>query len=263
MKKIICLLAVVAMTAPLFAQNVDFTVSRIGDDQVQISYTTTQDEPNRPICHALEVAVTNGTVTGLVSTSSNYTVYLDYMKANPAPPYTYPPLTPPAGAHPLAELYPSAMPALPAASVVVNMCDLSGNAVAGDTICVLQLKCNPGGDMTVDVAEENTYRGGVVNNGVTPIVTDLPINGTTICVYDTFAATADLTSVGFGPPDCTVDVDDWSYMSFYYNAGDCGTDTFCQAADFTSPGFGAPDNKVDVDDWSYMSFYYGTECCHN
>jgi hypothetical protein len=80
MKKLLFILAIIAMTTPMMAQTVDFVVTDLGDGQVQIGYTNNGvPAADLPVGIALKVECTGCEVSGLVSyDQAEFPAYIDY-----------------------------------------------------------------------------------------------------------------------------------------------------------------------------------------
>ena len=84
MKKLIAIIAVVALAAPLYAAEVTVTASDAGDGKLQIGITSTgPSDPNVPIGISFVVSLSDGANIGVdpnvavLSTDPTYNVYID------------------------------------------------------------------------------------------------------------------------------------------------------------------------------------------
>jgi hypothetical protein len=134
---------------------------------------------------------------------------------------------------------------------------------------------------TVDVSDEDTYRGGVVledGNSVDPNVA----GATDVCVWNCSDGTytyfglrsrTDSTDSGFGNPDGLVGGDDLSALLYFYGfktAPDAGNscddmptyEAMCIRCDSTDSGFGGPDGVIGGDDLTALLYFYGNYCCN-
>ena len=80
MKKLVCLLVVLALSAPLFATEITVTASDAGSQQLQIGYTVVDGDP--PTGVSLLVTVVGADVDSVVSVDSFFDVYIDYIHDN-------------------------------------------------------------------------------------------------------------------------------------------------------------------------------------
>jgi len=231
MKKVVCLIVVLALAAPIFA-GVNFTVTELtGQKKVQIGYNSSGDTP---IGIALKVRVTKGLIKALTSyDNTEFPVYIDY---------AYTAETGTQGSYDIGEGHPLAkLEAVPGA---LNLAELPRNMVV---VCMGRIQTgiegpNPGPASVanlvtlelqqdpcnnpkayVTVSAEATYRGGVVGGG-DPLTTNLPV----------------------GPVEVTL---------VTYPA--CWNNTQCYG-DGTRAGGGAPDNMVNNADLNLLKTVYLT-----
>ena len=115
----------------------------------------------------------------------------------------------------------------------------------------------------VTVTAESTYRGGVVlEDGNSPnlILTNATsvdlINATT---FDTYCSQADICNSAYGNPDCKVTIEDFYWVLGYYGYT-CGVDPYCLRADICGTDYGAPDGLVTIEDFYWVLGYYGYTC---
>ena len=183
MKKLLFILAIIAMTTPMIAQTVDFVVTDLGGLQVRIGYANV-DTPaaDLPVGIALKVVCTDCEVTGLVSyDQTEFPAYIDYAYTEETAGDGYDPL---GEGQPLAkeEDAPGRLDTgtdLPATTVYVCMGRVQ-DGVAGPNpgpgtvvnLVTLQL-ADTGPTPTVTVSEDLSSRGGVVGGG-DPFATNLP-----------------------------------------------------------------------------------------
>ena len=185
MKKIICLLAIVALSAPMFAAEITITAEAAGGNLI-IGYTSdmADGDPCLPVGIALKVTGNGGAmITGVVDWDKvEYPVYLDYAytEETEGDGYTNDPEW---EGHPFAaaEDAPGALdPAtLPASEVIICMGRLTDPPSAGPaeaTLVTIAVDC---GDGTFDVTEEAMYRGGIVSALVGTDLTVVPAEGVT------------------------------------------------------------------------------------
>jgi hypothetical protein len=80
MKKLLFILAIIAMTTPMMAQTVDFAVTDLGGGQVQIGYANNGvPAADLPVGIALKVECTGCEIIGLVSYDMDeFPAYIDY-----------------------------------------------------------------------------------------------------------------------------------------------------------------------------------------
>jgi hypothetical protein len=186
MKKLLFILAIIAMTTPLMAQTVDFSVTDVGNGQAQIGYANNGvPAADLPVGIALKVVVTGCEVTGLVSYDPcEFPAYIDYAYTEETSGDGYDPL---GEGHPLAkeENAPGRLDTgtdLPATTVYVCMGRVQ-DGVAGPNpgpesvanLVTLQLADDVSGDSVgyVSVYEDVSSRGGVVGGGAA-FATNLP-----------------------------------------------------------------------------------------
>jgi hypothetical protein len=184
MKKLLFILAIIAMTTPMMAQSVDFVLTDLGSLQVQIGYANNGvPAADLPVGIALKVVCTDCEVTGLVDfDNTEFPAYIDFAYSEETAGDGYDPL---GEGQPLAkeENIPGRLDTgvdLPATTVYVCMGRVQ-DAVAGPNpgpeavvnLVTLQLALT-GGDATVTVSEDLSSRGGVVGGG-DPFATNLPV----------------------------------------------------------------------------------------
>jgi hypothetical protein len=188
MKTFVCILAIFALTTPLWAQTVDFTVSG-ASSKVQIGYENNGvSAANLPVGIALKVVVTGCEITALDSyDNTDFPAYIDYAYTEEDSGDGYSPL---GEGHPLAaqENAPGRLElsALGEGNNVTTLYICMGrvqDGVAGPNpgpesvanLVTLSVK-DTGGDNvgSVSVYEDTSSRGGVVGGG-DPIATNLPV----------------------------------------------------------------------------------------
>jgi len=207
MKKFVCILAIVALTAPMFAE--DITVTATPDTgKITIGYTSdVADATTLPVGIALDVMVADGSIVGLESyDQTEYPIYLDYANSEELDP---------AEAYELGEGHPLAasatdpgaadIDALDADMVVICMGRLEaeeasrpGPAAVANLVTLL-IACDEGMDATVTVGL-NDKRGGIVSAAVgTELTVALP--------------DAKVVSCDAGGCDCLGDLDGDGWIS--------------------------------------------------
>ena len=193
MKKLLFILAIIAMTTPIMAQSVDFVVTDLGGQKVQIGYTNNGvPAADLPVGIALKVVVSGCEITGLVSYDQvEFPAYIDYAYSEETVGDGYDPL---GEGQPLAENEdtPGRLDeaALGVGNDVTTVYICMGrvqdativppNGVAGPnpgpaTVVnlVTLLLDIPGSEGLVSVYEDSSSRGGVVGGG-DPFATNLP-----------------------------------------------------------------------------------------
>jgi hypothetical protein len=185
MKKLLFILAIIAMTTPMMAQTVDF-VGTNNNGQVTIGYTNNGvPAADLPVGIALKIVCTDCQITDLVSfDGTEFPAYIDYAYTEETSGDGYDPL---GEGQPLAkeENAPGRLDLaadLPATTVYVCMGRVQ-DGVAGPNpgpaavanLVTLQIAVNEGAEKgIVAISEDLSSRGGVVGGG-DPFATNLPI----------------------------------------------------------------------------------------
>ena len=176
MRKLFCLIAVIALTAPLYAANVcTLTVTDAGNGQALITYVVTQDpcEPSNPVGMGIKISMTNGVTVdspcSVLETNAEYNTYIDYIH-DMAEPNTYDPESP--QGDPLADPTGPGYANLPDSVVSVCMGRLTNPPTkASLTGTVIKLQLNPNGaSSTLVTAEADLLRGGVAGSEWTVVL---------------------------------------------------------------------------------------------
>ena len=189
MKKLLFILAIIAMTTPLMAQQVEFSVTDMGGGKAQIGYANNGvPAADLPVGIALKVVVSGCEVTGLVSyDNAEFPAYIDFAYSEETVGDGYDPL---GEGHPLAkeEDNPGRLDTgvdLPATTVYVCMGRVQDGTPGPNpgpesvvNLVTLQLDI-PGTEGLVSVYEDSSSRGGVVGGGG-PFATNLPQEGVPI-----------------------------------------------------------------------------------
>lgn len=242
MKTFVCILAIFAMTAPLWAQAVDFVVTDADGGQVQIGYDASSlVEADRPVGIALKVVTSGCEITGLVSyDQTEFPAYIDYAYTEEDSGDGYSPL---GEGHPLAENENTPgrleLAALGEGNNVTTLYICMGrvqDGIAGPNpgpavvanLVTLQLKdTTASGNGFVSVYEDTSSRGGVVGGG-DPITTDLPEENVEI-------------NFGCFPP-CLPGYQDWlDYGVFLGMPAGTGPDCWC----YPRQCYGDTDNQLE------------------
>jgi len=206
MKKVVCLIAVLALTASVFAaEPITITASATGD-LLTIGYNATG--ATKPVGFSFIVNCGTGNVAAvgdINKADSFFDVFIDFASDDPA---AYQAGADPAtgvwsAAHMLAKADAAGAATLPAAVFSISAAELANVATipATGTICVLKISGLPA---TITFAED-TLRGGVVDTaGVAMAVTlpapvDMSVTPTE-CLKTTAPEYANW--VTFGKPDC-------------------------------------------------------------
>jgi hypothetical protein len=225
MKKLLLILAIIAMTTPLMAQTVDFVVTDLGG-QVQIGYVNNGvPAADLPVGIALKVVCTGCEVTGLLSyDQAEFPAYIDYAYTEETSGDGYDPL---GEGQPLAkeEDAPGRLDLaadLPATTVYVCMGRVQDgvagpNPGPGTVVNLVTLDLadtTASGDGLVSVYEDLSSRGGVVGGG-DPFATNLPVEDTLINFGCYPPCKPDYqTWLDVGSPDC------WCYPHQCYGDAD-------------------------------------------
>ena len=212
MKKLLLILAIIAMTTPMMAQTVDFVVTDMGGGEVQIGYANNGvPAADLPVGIALKVVCTGCEVTGLVSYDQvEFPAYIDYAYTEETSGDGYDPL---GEGQPLAkeEDAPGRLDTgtdLPATTVYVCMGRVQDgvagpNAGPGTVVnLVTLLMAETTGSATVTVSEDLSSRGGVVGGG-DPFATNLPVEDVDV-TFGCFPSDdpAHQSWLDVGSPDC-------------------------------------------------------------
>jgi len=208
MKKVVCLIAVLALTAGVYAQNVTITAA-VDGDTITLGYDATGSAA-MPVGFSfiVDAGTASLAAAGDVGLADSFfDVFIDFAADDPA---AYQAGANPttgvlAGAHPIAKADGAGAATFPATVFAVSAAELANVATipATGTICTLKMT----GTGTVCFSED-TLRGGVVDTTGAAMTVTLPecVNvpaGPTEC----FPNTADFASqyadwVALGKPDC-------------------------------------------------------------
>jgi len=170
MKSLICIAAVLALAAPLYAANVvTLSATDAGSGQVLITYNVTEGDEN-PVGMGLKISLTNDATVNdpcdVLETNPQFNTYIDYV-ADMAEPNAYVL----GEGHPLAN--PDAAGVAPANASVVSVCmgRLTDPPTAADPCgLVIKLQLHQGSAGTTDVTvDADTLRGGVVGSSFTVV----------------------------------------------------------------------------------------------
>ena len=207
MKKLILVLAILAIAAPAFAA-LDVSLVQVGSNVV-IRYTGA-DSANLPRAFALVVSLTGASIQGIHgvsnykigesnSTKPGFGIYPATIAINGSGTVTdwgtpiasaSDPL--PTGA---VQTLPSNKLVLEFGSLYAPVADKNQAPATDGNLCTLSIDCNGTGNPTITLTDESTYRGGVVLE-----------NGTTVTVNKTLAWTCS-TECYAGRPDYSEWVD--------------------------------------------------------
>lgn len=194
MKKLVCLIAVLALAAPVMA-DIDFTVTDNGDCTFTISFTA---DPCLPVGFGLIVDADPGQLNSYDSGDASFDIYIDYASDDPCT-YTL------GAGHPVAKVAEAGSLALPANTAALCMGILSESAPPASSTNLATMTLDAAGPVTVSA---DPLRGGIVDQNGNQIVSDLPI-------------TIDVTCTGVVVPEC------WNFPNQCYGDanGDNATDT--------------------------------------
>lgn len=254
MRKFVCLFAVLALAAPVFAANVvTLSVTDADNGQVLITYDSTGSD-DVPVGMGIKISMTNGATvnsTGdILETNAEFNTNIDFI-VDMAEPNTYDP-TAPVG-DPLADPDAAGRATLPASVVSVSAGRLTdpptGAAVAG-TVIKLQLNDNGASD-TVVTAEADLKRGGVVGSTFTVVPASATVTFGVDCWSFACQPCGDCTGDALiSPADATVLVNAWSPKPYD------------KCADFNRDGIISPaDATVLVNHWSPKPNCPATDGC--
>jgi hypothetical protein len=238
MRKLLCLLAILALTAPLFAGDLVLTVDDNGDGTFTVGYESYTVAA--PVGIALEIDAGVGetisaqdlTLYDGLAVDSFFDVFVDFAAGDTA---TYEANADTATgawlgtAHPLAVPGTTAGPAtLPLQAVSLCMGSLVGTAPASDTLAMLTIGDGEATDCIIDV---DTVRGGAVD-----------VNGDAMTVYcKVDGGAAQLID---GITDVTFDVGSCVYPACWDAPTQCHGDS-----DGTVAKDETPNGTVDTVDW--------------
>lgn len=184
MRKLVCLLAVLFVTAPALAGDITFTATPGAPGEFTIGYSATS-AADVPVGIGIKVAITGSCSAAIsdganvVSSSSEFDVHIDYAHDLPDPnDYTIDMV----GQHPLADPCGAGVPAPDSSEFSICMGRLDPCVPASQIVAnlvTIAVDCAVGCDatLTVDI-EEDGLRGGVVgaNFGAVNMV-----DGTVVC----------------------------------------------------------------------------------
>jgi len=243
MRKLLCLLAILALTAPLFAGSIVLTLNNNGNGTCTIGYESYTG--TKPVGVALEFDAGSGeTVSaqnlGLYdgpAADSFFDVFIDYAAGNPAAYLAG--ATPATGAW-LGTAQPLAVPGtsagqatLPRQDVSICMGSLVGTAPAS-VAALATLTIGGDGATTTAILDLDTNRGGIVDADGNAMTVTCKVNG---------AAAVSLPITSFAVTNGWVYPVCWGYSGTYYLT-QCHGDS-----DGTAPKNGLPNGVVDGVDW--------------
>ena len=262
MKKVICLLAVLFMTAPVLAQTeVWISGEDMGGGQLKLSYYVVGEDALRGI--ALNISCAGGATIdsgadAMVPGGSEMNTFLDYIYDNPDG-YDV------GMGNPLAKVDGPGQPTGPAPdfSVCLGMLDQSGNqggAAAGSQgspieLCTLQLNGN-GAESTDVTVSGDDLRGGAVGSTIT-IIVDLDNDGTpdTTITVSTSVGPACWNfpkfSCGDSSGDGTIDLTDFNVLAAAFNTVQ-GNAAYDECADYSK------DAAVSLADFNMLAAFFNT-----
>ena len=168
MNKVICLLAILAMTAPALA-TVTFTVTPGDPCEFTVGYIS---DGTNPVGIALEASLDNGMkiVSASIPADPCFNAYIDYLHDNPPAPEDELPLGDPLAKQGAVAGY----PVLPSSDVSLCMGRLVDDHSPGPATCELvtiKIDCSaPSCTMTLSL---DSNRGGVVDANGDPITTNV------------------------------------------------------------------------------------------
>jgi len=175
MKKVVCLIAVLALTAGVYAQNVTITAEVTGGDTITLKYDATGSAA-KPVGFSfiVDAGTASLAAAGDVGLADSFfDVFIDFAADDPA---AYQAGADPAtgvlaGAHPIAMADAAGAAAFPATVFAVSAAELANVATipATGTICTLKMT----GVGTVCFSED-TLRGGVVDTTGAAMTVTLP-----------------------------------------------------------------------------------------
>jgi len=177
MKKVVCLIAVLALTASVFAAE-PITITATVDTAAKtltLGYNATG--ATKPVGFSFIVSATGGAISAVSNADSFFDVFIDFAASDPA---AYAAGANPAtgvlaGAHPLALTDAAGKATLPAAAVAISAAELANVATipATGTICVLTYACDGTDPIAITFAED-TLRGGIVDTAGDAMAATLP-----------------------------------------------------------------------------------------
>jgi len=225
MKKMIAILAVVALTASCFAGNITITATTAAGKQATIAYTATGGVPVG-LSMQLNRTAGTGNLTAAATATASHRVFIDYAYTNGT-----------AGMDPTTGINPAAHPValaagpgaatLPVSTFPVALCmGTLGTAPASGTLAVLTFSA--GGTYTLSADTAN--RGGIVDATGAAMTANFPV---TFTIVDSGCATCkgDLTG------DSRVRTNDLSALIGFMNVNGTNSDAaLLPCGDMTGDG---------------------------
>jgi len=255
MKKLVCLLAVISLAAPLFAANVVNVTLTPSGQNVTVSYAMDGGSTFTPVAIGLKADITAGVgcISGSSSYTANFIVYPDYIYSHAGTAFT--------GGHPIAKPAVAGELVLPPTVTSASICMAKivlatpgpNPGPASDTLLVLSLQGVGSVDLTVSA---DTGRGGVVGSGA--VTTNLPQTVSVNCVPQCWTAMCDGQANGDADCDTECNFNDYDAL---YNAffTDLGVNTLGTAygdhnpcADFDRDG------SINFNDYDVLSINFFT-----
>jgi len=181
MKKIIVILAVVALTASCFASSVTITATA-ANKVVTIGYTGATGAV--PVGISMQVSRVSGdgtvSATSYAAGTSVHKVFPDYVYSNPSTVLnatTGEGSIPPT--HPIAMIGGPGVPTFPATNYALCMGKLGAAPAASGTLAVITLTCST--NTVLSFGADTSGRGGIVGNDGQPMTVTWPANLTVTC----------------------------------------------------------------------------------
>jgi len=208
MKKVVCLIAVLALTASVFAAEPITITATVDANAKTLTLGYEATGATMPVGFSFIVSATGGEISAVGNADSFFDVFIDFAADDPA---AYQAGADPAtgvlaGAHPLANTDVKGAATLPAAEVAISAAELANVATipATGTICVLTYTCDGTTPIAITFAED-TLRGGVVDTAGDAMAVTLPGAVEIPCApSECLKSTAPEYAawVSFGKPDC-------------------------------------------------------------
>jgi hypothetical protein len=233
MKKLVCLIAVLALTAPVMA-DITFTATNNGDCTFTIGFTA--DPCTLPVGFGLIVDADPCQLVSYDSGDSFFDIYIDFASDDPCA-YTL------GAGHPVAKVAEAGSLTLPANTAALCMGILSESAPPASSTNLATLTINAAGTVTISA---DPLRGGVVDQNGDPIASNLPITVDVTCGV-TWPACWDFPNQCYGDAtgDGATDTNDWPAFrdSFFKSYPDAA---YNPCGDFNRDG------TVDTNDWPFF-----------
>ncbi len=204
MKKVVCLIAVLALTASVFAAEPITITATVNATAKTLTLGYNATGATKPVGFSFIVSATGGKVAlaGINKADSFFDVFIDFASDDPA---AYQAGADPAtgvwsAAHMLAKADEAGAATLPAAVFSISAAELANVATipATGTICVLTYTCDGTTPIAITFAED-TLRGGIVDTAGVAMTATLPGAVEIPCLTDCLYVGQVFSYAGAGP----------------------------------------------------------------